>query len=99
MIDKAVNHLESLKSDEDFRVERDVKAADAALAKREQDKLDRRRAEMEACDRSRQVRGSPMPNANCQLPNCPTLLQTKCRKPNASTHQMPNAKCQMPNAK
>eukprot|EP00750_Incisomonas_marina_P031669 INCI8273.3.p1 GENE.INCI8273.3~~INCI8273.3.p1 ORF type:complete len:470 (+),score=149.55 INCI8273.3:194-1603(+) len=54
MIDKAVDHLESLKTDEDFRVERDVKLADAALAKREQDKIDRRRAEMEACDRSRQ---------------------------------------------
>lgn len=54
MIDKAVSHLETLKSDEDFRVNRDVKAADAALAKREQDKIDRRRAEMEACHRSRQ---------------------------------------------
>ncbi len=54
MIEKAVTHLESLKSDEDFRVERDVKAADEALARREQDKIDRRRGEAEACDRSRQ---------------------------------------------
>lgn len=54
MIDKAVTHLEALKSDEDMRLERDVKAADAAAAKREQDKIDRRNAEMAACHKSRQ---------------------------------------------
>lgn len=54
MIDKAVTHLEAMKSDEDFRLERDVRLADEALAKREQDKIDRRNAEMEACHKSRQ---------------------------------------------
>lgn len=54
MINKAVSHLEALKSDEDFRLARDVKLADEALARREQAKLDHRQQEMQACHESRQ---------------------------------------------